>query len=125
MAKTPLEILKERELPKLLSREEMLRILLSQEYGFMPPAPESISFDVQENLYQFNPSVYTNRMDDTMDLAHRFLELEADEPQILYIWGHAYEFDYRPDCWMRLEELFKLISHRDNIFYGTNKEVLL
>ena len=83
------------------------------------------SFDVQENLYQFNPSVYTNRMDDTMDLAHRFLELEADEPQILYIWGHAYEFDYRPECWVRLEELFKLISHRGDIFYGTNKEVLL
>jgi hypothetical protein len=24
-----------------------------------------------------------------------------------------------------LEELFKLVSHRDDIFYGTNKEVLL
>lgn len=50
MSKTPLEILKERELPELLSREEMLHILLEQEYGFMPPAPESISFDVQENF---------------------------------------------------------------------------
>ena len=82
-------------------------------------------FDLQDDLYRFNPSAYTNRMDEAMELARKFVELEANEPQIFYVWGHAYEFDYRPECWVRLEELFKLISHRDDIFYGTNKEVLL
>lgn len=38
------DLLIERGLPSLLSREEMLEILLSEEYGFMPPAPDKISF---------------------------------------------------------------------------------
>jgi hypothetical protein len=33
--------------------------------------------------------------------------------------------DYQPDCWAKLDEFFRLISGKDDIFYGTNKEVLL
>ncbi len=37
-------LIAERNLPDLLSREEMLEILQREEYGFMPGAPEKISF---------------------------------------------------------------------------------
>ena len=37
-------ILKQRNLPPFLSREEMLEILQREEYGYMPPKPDSISF---------------------------------------------------------------------------------
>ncbi len=37
-------LITERKLPPLLSREEMLEILQREEYGFMPPPPEEISF---------------------------------------------------------------------------------
>jgi hypothetical protein len=60
-----------------------------------------------------------------MDLARKFVEMDPDEPQIFYVWGHTYEMDYSSDYWVRLEELFKLVSGRDDIFYGTNAEVLL
>jgi hypothetical protein len=33
--------------------------------------------------------------------------------------------DYGADYWVKLEEFFRLISNKDDIFYGTNKEVLL
>jgi hypothetical protein len=33
--------------------------------------------------------------------------------------------DYGPDYWMKLEEFLELISNKDDIFYGTNAEVLL
>jgi len=86
---------------------------------------ETDSFDPQSNLYRFNPNVYHLHFDRMMEMGERFLELKPDTPKIYYIWGHAYEMDYRPDYWIKLEKFFRLISHRDDIFYGTNTEVLL
>lgn len=40
--------LKERNLPPFVSGEEMLEILLREEYGYMPPKPEKVSFTVTE-----------------------------------------------------------------------------
>lgn len=82
-------------------------------------------FAPQTNLYRFNPTVYHLRFDEMMALGEKFVALEADTPQIFYIWGHAYEMDYASDYWVRLEAFFKLISGHEDIFYGTNKEVLL
>lgn len=84
------------------------------------------SFDLQENLYRFNPNVYhIMEFDRLMEMGQRFIEMKPDKPQIFYIWGHSYEMDYHPGDWERLEEFFRLISNHDDIFYGTNKEVLL
>lgn len=84
------------------------------------------SFDVQEDLYKFKPTVYHfGEFDKMFELGQKFLEAEADTPQILYVWGHAYEFDVRDGDWERMEEFCKMMSGRDDIFYGTNKEVLL
>ncbi len=47
------EILKERNLPPLKSKEEMLRILLDEEYGTMPPLPDDITFTREEILANF------------------------------------------------------------------------
>ncbi|MBR0446812.1 MAG: polysaccharide deacetylase family protein [Oscillospiraceae bacterium] len=83
------------------------------------------SFDLQENLYRFNPTAYHLDFEDMMRLGEKFMELTPETPKIFYIWGHSYEMDYCADYWVKLEEFFKLISHKDDIFYGTNKEVLL
>lgn len=83
------------------------------------------SFDPQENLFRFNPTLFHLDFDKMMALGQRFVEMKADRPQIFYVWGHAYEMDYAPDFWIKLEEFFKLISGREDIFYGTNREVLL
>lgn len=83
------------------------------------------SFNPQDNLYRFNPSAYHLDFDEMMRLGQEFVELDAKTPRIFYIWGHSYEMDYEPDYWIRLEEFFKLISNKSDIFYGTNKEVLL
>lgn len=83
------------------------------------------SFDIQENIYRFNPTVYHLDFDDMMKLGQAFVELKTETPKLFYIWGHSYEMDYGADYWVKLEDFFKLISNRDDIFYGTNKEVLL
>jgi peptidoglycan/xylan/chitin deacetylase (PgdA/CDA1 family) len=85
----------------------------------------SHSFEPQDNLFRFNPTVYHHvEFDLAFRLAREFIELKTDTPKIFYIWGHAYELDIH-NTWDKMEELCKLISGRDDIFYGTNKEVLL
>ena len=82
-------------------------------------------FDLQEDLYRFNPTAYHLDFEEMMRLGRAFVELKTESPKIFYIWGHSFEMDYGADHWVRLEEFFKLISNQDDIFYGTNKEVLL
>lgn len=43
------EKINERKLPELRSKEEMLDLLLREEYGYIPPVPSEITFDVQNN----------------------------------------------------------------------------
>ena len=85
----------------------------------------SFDFEPQEDLLVFRPSVYHHaEWDALFELGRRFAELDCDRPQIFYIWGHAYEFDIH-DTWDRFEDFCRLISRREDIFYGTNREVLL
>ena len=85
----------------------------------------SHSFDIPTYLYHFKPTVYHLDFDKMNELGHEFIDITPDEPKLFYIWGHAYEMDYDSLNWHRLEEFFKLISGREDIFYGTNTEVLL
>ena len=83
------------------------------------------SFEPQQDLYKFKPSVYHHaEFDKMIELGQKFIEMKADTPQIFYVWGHSYEFDYA-DNWDRFEEFCKMMSGHDDIFYGTNREVLL
>ena len=43
-------MLRERNLPKLLRRNEMLNVLLEQEYGHLPQKPTNLSWKVEENI---------------------------------------------------------------------------
>ena len=83
------------------------------------------SFDLQDNLFRFNPTVYHLDFENMMRLGQKFIELKTETPKIFYIWGHSYEMDFESDYWIKLEEFFKYISNKEDIFYGTNKEVLL
>ena len=83
----------------------------------------SYSFDRQENLLRFNPTL--SHMDERLfSLAEEFLAAGSDRDRIFYIWGHSYELD-AADGWNTLEKFCALISGKDDIFYGTNSEVLL
>lgn len=85
----------------------------------------SHSFAPQENLYEFKPTVYHHReWDKLFELGERFLSLECEEPSLFYVWGHAYEFDIH-DTWGKFEDFLRMMSGKSDIFYGTNKEVLL
>ena len=83
------------------------------------------NFETQKNLYRFNPTVYHLDFDKMMELGKNFINSNPDKPQIFSIMGHSYEMDYSSENWVKLEQFFKLISNHNDIFYGTNKEILL
>lgn len=80
------------------------------------------NFDPWDDMYFYNGTCH-HADEKLFDLAKQFIELKADSPQIFYVWGHSYEFDYDEAMWDRIEEFFKLISGHDDILYGTNIEV--
>ena len=84
----------------------------------------SNSFDLQKDLMRFNPTVYICD-DNLFDIAERFISSKTDEPQLLYIWGHAYELDTPKIPWEKFEELCCFLSGHSDVFYGTNMEILL
>jgi hypothetical protein len=63
-------------------------------------------------------------MDEMFALGEQFLAMEPETPQLFYIWGHSYELDAE-DTWGRFEEFCQMISGHPDVFYGTNREVLL
>lgn len=83
------------------------------------------NFDMPEDLLRFHPSVFHLRFEEMMQLGQEFIQLQTDTPKVFSIWGHAYEMDCGSDYWVKLEDFFALISNKDDIFYGTNKEVLM
>ena len=83
------------------------------------------NFDLQDNLYRFNPSVYYIDRETLFSLGEKFIDLKTDKPQIFYVWGHSYEMDAEYISWETFEEFCKLVSGKSDIFYGTNREVLL
>lgn len=82
------------------------------------------SFEPQTQLLRFNPSVHHIDTEKLFALADEFLALQPSSPQIFYIWGHSYELDLN-DGWEIFEKFCEKISGKDDIFYGTNREVLL
>ncbi len=85
----------------------------------------SDGFFDEQDLYMYKPTVYHHgEWDKLFALGEQFLSLQTDKPAVMYVWGHAYEFDIH-DTWDRFEEFLNMMSGKDDIFYGTNKEILL
>ena len=83
------------------------------------------SFSKQKNdLLRFRPSVHCLDFENVERLVDEFLKLNPKEDAVLYIWGHAYEFDF-DNTWDWFEGILKKLSFKEDIYYGTNKEVLL
>ncbi|MBQ8448552.1 MAG: polysaccharide deacetylase family protein [Clostridia bacterium] len=83
------------------------------------------SFEPYGDVYQYKGTLYHHGdWEKLFETGQRFLELEADTPQVFYIWGHAYEFDIYPERWAIFEEFCRMMGGRSDIFYGTNVEIL-
>lgn len=103
--------------------DETVDVLRELGYRYGRTTVSNHSFDLQSDLLHFDPTCHHNDPD-LMALAKEFIDLEPDEPKIFYVWGHTYEFDMDHN-WDAIERFCSYIAGRDDIFYGTNEEVLL
>ena len=104
--------------------ERVAKIIIEKtKIRFARTTISSLSFDMQDNLLQFNPTVYMVDYDKMFELGKEFIELETTTPKLFYIWGHTYEFDMGKINYVMFEEFCKLISNKKDIFYGTNGQV--
>lgn len=81
-------------------------------------------FKLPENPILLEPTCHHND-EKIFDLIEKFLTEEPKEGQVwlLYIWGHSYEFDVNQN-WERMEKICQLLSGKEDVFYGTNRQCL-
>jgi hypothetical protein len=61
--------------------------------------------------------------------AQEFVDMKLEEgftayrfPRLMYVWGHSYEFEQRNN-WSHLNDLLKILSGKEDIWYATNIEI--
>ena len=109
------------------NNDERVAKIIKENTGirFARTISSTYNFDIQDNLYRFDPSVYIIEVDKLFELGREFIDLRCDTPKIFYIWGHAFEMDAEYISWEKFEEFCKLISGRDDIYYEVNSKVIL
>ena len=81
-------------------------------------------FSLPDDMYDYRGTIYHHGdWDRRFETGESFLKAKPEAPQIMYVWGHSYEFDIFPGRWDMFEEFCKMMSGRDGIFYGTNIQV--
>lgn len=80
-------------------------------------------FKIQDKLLTFKPTIHQSNPA-IFELIETFLSSDTKEDQLFYIWGHSYEFDV-DDSWERFEHICQKLSGKNDVFYGTNAEVLI
>ena len=81
-------------------------------------------FQMPENMLRLNPTAHICDWEKVFALAERFLALKTQTPQMFYIWGHTYDFEFIEEGWDNFEKLCQMLSGKEDIYYGTNMEVL-
>ena len=80
-------------------------------------------FGLQTEWLRFNPTVKFVHEKKLFDSAEAFLNADGEDKKLLYIWGHSFELDDGLISWERFEEFCRYISGREDVFYGTNREI--
>ena len=80
-------------------------------------------FSLPQDLLRM-PATCHHKDADVLDLVMDFLTDESEEARLFYLWGHSYEFDV-DENWDLIEDICCRLSMRNDIFFGTNAEVLL
>lgn len=110
-----------------VNNDERVASIIKEKTGvrYSRTITSTYSFELPKNAYRLDPTVGVYEPKNVFLLADEFLSMKPNSPQLFYIWGHSYEFDVTDEMsWERFEELCALISGKEDIFYGTNKEVL-
>lgn len=79
-------------------------------------------FDVPEDMLRLKATCHHND-ERLFEYAESFIAAKPEKPMVFYVWGHSYEFDGDGN-WDRIERLCKLLAGCEDVFFGTNAQVL-
>ena len=79
------------------------------------------AFDLPENWLEWHPTCHH---ENALDLYDKFeaVNRAVSEPRVMYVWGHAYEFDNNNN-WELIEQLFERSHKNPDIWFATNMEI--
>lgn len=78
--------------------------------------------ETPENLLTWHPTCHHGHPD-AMKIAEAFNQRgPGGTPQLLYVWGHSYEFNHANN-WPLIEGLCKLLGGNEGTWYATNIEI--
>lgn len=103
--------------------ERIIRIAENCGIEYSRTTIDAPDFALQRELMKFKATCH-HKNPKLWELLDEFLSYDGVEPAIFCLWGHSYEFD-ADNNWELIEEFCRRVSGHGNIFYGTNKEVLL
>lgn len=74
-----------------------------------------------ENFFAWHPACHHSNALSVCEKFLRDIDSEWGQP-LLYIWGHSHEFQEEKD-WKKIEEILKMLSGNEKIWYATNVEI--
>jgi peptidoglycan-N-acetylglucosamine deacetylase len=75
-------------------------------------------FSIPDDYLRWKPTCHHNG--DVINKAKKFLDTPGYmKLPLFYIWGHSFEFE-RENTWGMIEELCKLVSNQEDVWYTTN-----
>ncbi len=104
--------------------ENAVNFLIQRGFKYGRTVESTHDFLLPENPILLKPTCHHND-EKIFELIAKFLNEEPEEGKkwLLYIWGHSYEFDVNHN-WDRIEKICQLLSGKEDIFYGTNRQCL-
>lgn len=103
--------------------DRLVSLLPSLGIAYARVCPLAGDFRIGRDLYRWQGSARNTA--GLLETGRRFLDAEharPDSPQLLYVWGHSFEFE-RQGNWDEMEEFCKQMAGRPDIWYATNGEI--
>jgi peptidoglycan/xylan/chitin deacetylase (PgdA/CDA1 family) len=101
--------------------DEVIEILKNAGISYARTVHSTERFDIPKDWYRL-PATCHHKNPRLMELAEQFDTPVKREPRLFYLWGHSYEFD-DDNNWDVIENFFKRLGGKDDIWYATNIEV--
>lgn len=101
--------------------DRVISVLLADtEVRFARDTDDTYEFYLPTNFMAWKPtcSILDNRL---TALAQKFVEAEADEDLLFYVWDHPWAVSAY-NAWGKVEEFLKYMSGKEDIVYLTNSE---
>ena len=102
--------------------DDVVNVLKAAGIWYCRTTVSTLKFDLPQDWLRL-PATCHHKNPLLMELAEKFLAATPRyQPQVFYVWGHAYEFADN-DNWYIMEDFAEKMAARDDIWYCTNMEL--